>query len=429
MDVVKCDEMSNTVDGTKSLREPLSASAKDRAPRGLIPHQSCKSRKRNFELSERFNPNAIDDVDVPDTDGRGHEELDEMSFGDNSSNNKSLLPEFSVGFISAQKYMNPTLTSLGDSLPQSDSAVSSQPIHSSVLVSKVGQKPNSKHVVTQKNSLDRYFKPVYTSNASTAESVSNTRSHAAGSTERVADCSLTPENSPRKSVLMSPIAKLPGSDTIYYSPQLSQKSSSRDSNSIMSSQGSSSVSKNMTKSHKSCTPASALFGRDDDLDFEASFDYTWMTNPVEKCKFPEQLGRPPKKKSAPEAVLSKMCGTSELSFDSAFVNSSTASTLQQQSAVPPNMSEENFGLFGFSNNTLLALDSDTDFEEDTIDYFSRLPPEVVSNILCRLPFTDLCLNVNRVCLSWKNIIESDNVSYITVPWPILGYCSMLLREW
>jgi len=47
--------------------------------------------------------------------------------------------------------------------------------------------------------------------------------------------------------------------------------------------------------------------------------------------------------------------------------------------------------------------------EDKTNYFDLLPDEVVENILCHLPMLDLCLNSNRVCVRWSNIISSDKV--------------------
>ena len=43
------------------------------------------------------------------------------------------------------------------------------------------------------------------------------------------------------------------------------------------------------------------------------------------------------------------------------------------------------------------------------NYFEQLPPEVLENIFCQLPMLDLCLNSNRVCLSWNNIIANEKV--------------------
>lgn len=421
VDATMCAEMSNTADGTKCLREPMSASASDsKTSRGLFPHPSrkrIKSSNESFHLSgsSGFNNNCAD-VDPSDSDGCRQEQL-----SDSDNCNKSEQPKCSVEFVSARQYMNPTLSLLEDHPPENNNSVASvQPtMHDSVRVSKAIRKPNKKQITTtQKNSLDRYFKPVCVSKTSTDQAVAVAQPHTVCATDHAVVCSFlpenspqksvlshtvprfpgsndiqycsrlsqnstTPENSPRKSVLSSPISKLPGSDTIYYCSPSSRNST------CSSSAG------NTSQSHESCASAAGdvLDDDDDDFDFESSFNVTWKINPRTKCKSARRLDQPSHKQAT-------VTSATEMSKNS-----------NKSDAFSSDMSAENFGLFGFSNNTLLALDSDTDFEEDTTDYFSMLPPEVVSNILCRLPFTDLCLNVNRVCLSWKNIVDSDDVSY------------------
>ncbi|OWF35307.1 F-box only protein 18 [Mizuhopecten yessoensis] len=63
-----------------------------------------------------------------------------------------------------------------------------------------------------------------------------------------------------------------------------------------------------------------------------------------------------------------------------------------------------FGLLG--NGTVCKM------AEEKIDYFSRLPPEVMQHIFCHLPMLDLCLNSNRVCKRWNEIISSEKF----MPW-------------
>ena len=41
--------------------------------------------------------------------------------------------------------------------------------------------------------------------------------------------------------------------------------------------------------------------------------------------------------------------------------------------------------------------------------FEKLPADVVENIFCSLPMLDLCLSVNRVCLTWNDIISNPKV--------------------
>jgi len=339
LDAVMCEEISNTADGSKCLREPMSASVRDcKMSCGLLPrpsHKSSKSCSQSFEIPG-ISEFSCDKVEQSDIDV----ELTDMGLDNNNDIvSDSVQPKCSVDFVSAKQYMNPTFNLLNYPAPQND--VVSPKKHGSMLVGKGTRRTCSKHATTtQKNSLDRYFKPVPSQSLST---------------ERTADCSSTPENSPRKSVIMSPMAKVPGSDNIYcYSPES-------------------------------------------------------KTNPEAKRKSAMQTSHPSKKMAS---CVSRTDTISRKSVASGCMPSdlTASSALQQSSNI---FSTEQYGLLGFSENTLLALDCDTDFEEeDKTDYFSQLPLEVVSNVLCRLPFSDLCLNVNRVCLTWKNIIDSDEVSYL-----------------
>ena len=45
-----------------------------------------------------------------------------------------------------------------------------------------------------------------------------------------------------------------------------------------------------------------------------------------------------------------------------------------------------------------------------INYFERLPLEVLEIIFCQLPMLDLCLNSNRVCMQWNDIIADEKVN-------------------
>ena len=53
------------------------------------------------------------------------------------------------------------------------------------------------------------------------------------------------------------------------------------------------------------------------------------------------------------------------------------------------------------------------------DYFEKLPLDVIENIFCCLPMLDLCLNVNRVCLAWNDIISNPKVSSFNFKFIIL----------
>ena len=50
-------------------------------------------------------------------------------------------------------------------------------------------------------------------------------------------------------------------------------------------------------------------------------------------------------------------------------------------------------------------------ESGYFSYFDGLPYELIENIFCRLPMLDLFLNVNRVCLAWKDVISDPTVSH------------------
>ncbi|XP_052213566.1 F-box DNA helicase 1-like isoform X20 [Dreissena polymorpha] len=72
--------------------------------------------------------------------------------------------------------------------------------------------------------------------------------------------------------------------------------------------------------------------------------------------------------------------------------------------LPKAVISDKYGLLGTGN-----YPRDVD---EKINYFEHLPPEVVENIFCQLPMLDLCLNSNRVCLQWNQIIGSEKF----VPW-------------
>lgn len=67
-----------------------------------------------------------------------------------------------------------------------------------------------------------------------------------------------------------------------------------------------------------------------------------------------------------------------------------------------------YGLLGMGLDEYIDLRDDED--DDELNYFSKLPVEVIENILCRLPMPDLLLNVSLVCSQWNDIIAADRVS-------------------
>lgn len=59
-----------------------------------------------------------------------------------------------------------------------------------------------------------------------------------------------------------------------------------------------------------------------------------------------------------------------------------------------------------------CIDLGDDDDDGDLNYFSKLPVEVIENILCRLPTPDLLLNVSLVCLQWNDIITAPKF----MPW-------------
>jgi hypothetical protein len=51
----------------------------------------------------------------------------------------------------------------------------------------------------------------------------------------------------------------------------------------------------------------------------------------------------------------------------------------------------------------------TTVEKPLINYFDNLPDELLEIIFAQLPMLDLCLNSNRICCRWNQIISSERV--------------------
>ena len=76
-------------------------------------------------------------------------------------------------------------------------------------------------------------------------------------------------------------------------------------------------------------------------------------------------------------------------------------------SVPPVRQEVEVGkTYGLLNDSKVTVTRE--------NYFEKLPFDVVENIFCGLPMLDLCLNVNRVCLAWNDIISSPKVGLHTL---------------
>lgn len=48
---------------------------------------------------------------------------------------------------------------------------------------------------------------------------------------------------------------------------------------------------------------------------------------------------------------------------------------------------------------------------ERINYFDKLPDELLQKIFCQLPILDLCLNCNRVCVRWNEVISQEKVKF------------------
>ena len=59
-----------------------------------------------------------------------------------------------------------------------------------------------------------------------------------------------------------------------------------------------------------------------------------------------------------------------------------------------------------------CIDLRDDVDDEDVNSFSQLPVEVIENILCRLPTSDLLLNVSLVCSQWNDIIAAPKVQSV-----------------
>ena len=70
----------------------------------------------------------------------------------------------------------------------------------------------------------------------------------------------------------------------------------------------------------------------------------------------------------------------------------------------PKSSSKPKDLYGLLGNGNLLPDENLSWKN-----INEFPYEILENILCRLPMMDLCLNVNRVCILWRDIIADEKV--------------------
>lgn len=109
-----------------------------------------------------------------------------------------------------------------------------------------------------------------------------------------------------------------------------------------------------------------------------------------------------KKTNFSSKKTTKVENLKEMDVDDNFSSSDDESMFQALDSVT---AADTFGLLG--NGTMGKK-----VEEVKIDYFGMLPTEVMEHIFCHLPMLDLCLNSNRVCKRWSEIISGEKF----MPW-------------
>lgn len=204
----------------------------------------------------------------------------------------------------------------------------------------------------------------------------------------------SPSSSP--SVMYSPIKRLPGSDSkscIYISDDNSVSPSSSQGSLQGSSQKSNVSNNNVIKQ---------LFEAAKNFDPKAK-----LKSKNSKASGSSYLKSIEKKPSKSEGA--KYFESDSFDFNTAF-DSDMDDTCSTACDNIGNKSRNNALDVGSDKYGLLGTGSYP--EEEKVNYFERLPPEVLENIFCQLPMLDLCLNSNRVCLQWNSIIADEKF----VPW-------------
>lgn len=395
---VQCLKMSNSEDGSKSLRMPVEFTKTSALVNQLLPRKNLKRTFSEQEInlcsyqhtgtvsSGSFVSRPLQNVlDLEASTLAGSEisqsfRKSSQLFSDNVTD---LLPQgiskvsTTEGFISARQYMNPTHHLCSDDGARKTSRDES-------ALEKLGtslspMRKRGKKTVYQRNNLDQYFKKLPLPNDSSSSS------HQIPGGQRIEDDVAVPQNSPRRTIMRSPISKVPGTNSLYYSPNSS--SCLRNSTSDL-------------KTGETLSAKKSLWGEDGD--FELAIPNCTKSSGM--CSTGKKL---------------RLGDKSSSSGDSSSVSGKPSHRGRKKvpkPSVPIDVAECKFGLFGFSDSELIELAIDTDFEDENvtcgIDYFSRLPLDIVENILCRLPFLDLHLNVNRVCTFWNDIIRSPLVRYL-----------------
>ncbi|XP_060587800.1 F-box DNA helicase 1-like, partial [Ruditapes philippinarum] len=353
MDSEACLDHVNTDEGALPLSSPHLVSQKGAnidVNRGL--HPVVRNRKRKFE--------SFHEEDLTN---------------DKSNSNKKEIMQFntvtvnsSQGFVSASKMYD------------------------------INHKQNVQSVVKPKNNIDMFLQRSQSEKKGKIKQIPNQgslRSFVSSSTPSAPSCShhsskktkeetsVNAQESPSRTVMYSPIKKLSPKDSmscIYISddsPCSSQEFSSQ-------------------KSNMSENPVIKQL-------FQAAKDF----DPKVKTK-----GKKSKPVSSPFLNASKNEGAKYFESDSFDINTAFDSDMDDSSSVDSKNSISESKRKKTESDTYGLLGTGSYPKEEKINYFERLPPEVLENIFCQLPLLDLCLNSNRVCLQWNDIISDEKF----VPW-------------
>lgn len=105
-----------------------------------------------------------------------------------------------------------------------------------------------------------------------------------------------------------------------------------------------------------------------------------------------------------------------LAFDSDHdVDDMCDSTCTSISRMNNSSDKDKYGLLGSGSFP-------SELDKTGVNFFEMLPPEVLENIFCQLPMLDLCLNSNRVCSAWNDIIANEKVSSSEI---VLYTCTLM----
>jgi hypothetical protein len=96
------------------------------------------------------------------------------------------------------------------------------------------------------------------------------------------------------------------------------------------------------------------------------------------------------------------------SYKASIPTTSQSASYTCKSSIPTSSDSEMF------SDRYGLLGSGSEPCDPTINYFERLPVEVLETIFCQLPMLDLCLNSNRVCLAWSEVISSPKVRTVLI---------------